>query len=90
MYYLDSNILRPLTANCRLSYSELAGPRQVLWSDTKLILVYADRCWVGFWCFLFLFLVLSLTVTLPFATGQHKSSPSLLLTIIIMLQEKQG
>ena len=31
MYYLDSNLLRPLTANSRLSYSELAGPRQVQW-----------------------------------------------------------
>eukprot|EP00913_Durusdinium_trenchii_P030824 g28869.t1 len=31
MYYLDPNIIRPLTASVRLSFSELVGPDQVEW-----------------------------------------------------------
>ena len=29
MYYLDPNIVRPLTAGVKLSFSELIGPDQV-------------------------------------------------------------
>ena len=29
MYYLDPNIIRPLTAGVKLSFSELIGPDQV-------------------------------------------------------------
>ena len=31
MYFVDSNIVRPLTATCQLSYSEMVGPRVVSW-----------------------------------------------------------
>lgn len=31
MYYVDQNIVRPLTAKVKLSYAELVGPKEVIW-----------------------------------------------------------
>ena len=31
MYYICSNLVIPVTEDCKLSYAELVGPRQVNW-----------------------------------------------------------
>ena len=31
MYYMDANIVKPLTAHSKLSYAELVGPADAMW-----------------------------------------------------------
>lgn len=44
MYYICSNLVTPLTEDCKLSYAELVGPKRVHWFVSHYWGILAKEC----------------------------------------------